>query len=376
MATQVTISGTMTDAEGTALSGTVTFRPTQAMYDTSANRVISTAPVIATLSGDGTFTLTVFATDDATTSPDNATYNVSENLTGADGNPIKREYRCEIPSASSSLRYEDITEAVPTTTATASYATTAQIASFNAHTSATTTVHGITDTSLLLDTSSVVGDLADVDSTAASNDQALLWDGDSWAPQAIAVGKISATGTPSSSTYLRGDGSWASVAITDHLGWGFPTTVAGAMWLNNRAMPANNQAHYVRSLGGGTISSVGLIIGTSSGNISIGTFTGAAGRSGPTARTQTSGAVACPASGYAEVALGGSVTIDSATGWLGLSADNSSATFSYNGSTGNLVTYAGFGAGMLHYEVGGHPLPASPSSTVTMFARWLLVGVA
>jgi hypothetical protein len=39
------------------------------------------------------------------------------------------------------------------------------------------------------------------------------------ADAAVTVAKISATGTPSSSTYLRGDGAWAAIA-------GFPTSTA------------------------------------------------------------------------------------------------------------------------------------------------------
>jgi hypothetical protein len=110
MATQVTVSGTLKDAEGAALSGTITFRPSQPMRDLAGDQVIGTAPVVATLT-TGTFSATIYATDDAGTSPDGATYTVSEDLTGADGAAIKRRYRCEIPSASATLRYEDIVPA-------------------------------------------------------------------------------------------------------------------------------------------------------------------------------------------------------------------------------------------------------------------------
>lgn len=106
MATQVTVSGTIVDAEGTGFTGTVTFQPSQPMYDSA--QVIGTAPVVATLTS-GAFSITVYATDDATTTPDGATYDISEDLTGADGNPRTRKYQAEIPSASSTLDYEDIT---------------------------------------------------------------------------------------------------------------------------------------------------------------------------------------------------------------------------------------------------------------------------
>lgn len=149
MATQVTISGTLKDAEGNNLSGTITFRPDQPLYDSDGNMVVGTAPVVATLAS-GAFSITVYATDDATTSPTGGTYTVIEELTGADGSARNRRFRCEIPSASATLRYEDITEALPSNRSVVSYATAAQIAGFNAHTVDTTDVHGIADTSALL----------------------------------------------------------------------------------------------------------------------------------------------------------------------------------------------------------------------------------
>jgi len=109
MATQVTVSGTLTDAEGANLTGTVTFRPTTPFVDSAGLRVIATAPVVATLSS-GAFSVVLYATDDATTAPDGATYTVSENLTGADGKAIQRKFVCEIPSASATIRYETLVE--------------------------------------------------------------------------------------------------------------------------------------------------------------------------------------------------------------------------------------------------------------------------
>ena len=125
MASTRTIAGTLYDPEGTALSGTVTFEPTEPLYDTDGN-LIAMGPVISTLSS-GAFTLTVYATDDATTSPEGATYTVTESLTGTDGNPRKRKFRCEVPAGGSTLRYEDITEAVPSDSTWVSYATTASL---------------------------------------------------------------------------------------------------------------------------------------------------------------------------------------------------------------------------------------------------------
>lgn len=122
MATQVTVSGTITDAAGRGFAGTVTFTPTVPLYDTSGNLVVGTAPVEATVTS-GALSVVIYATDDASTTPSGATYTISEALTGTDGNPRKRSYKAEIPSASATLRYEDIAEAVPSTQTMATYAT-------------------------------------------------------------------------------------------------------------------------------------------------------------------------------------------------------------------------------------------------------------
>jgi hypothetical protein len=137
MATLVTIDGTLTDAEGANLTGTITFRPTQPLYDLDGNRIVGTAPVTATLSS-GQFTVTIYATDDATTAPDGATYTISEDLAGADGSAIERTYRAEVPSADTSLRYEDLVEV--TAQPVYSYATTAGLAALEARLGGTSAV--------------------------------------------------------------------------------------------------------------------------------------------------------------------------------------------------------------------------------------------
>lgn len=103
MATQVTVNGTIKDAEGNALEGSVSFAPTEPMYDGDGQRVIGTAPVVATLSS-GAFSLTLFATDDPNTTPEYVTYTVTEAITGS--NP--RSYRVELHAADTTVRYEDL----------------------------------------------------------------------------------------------------------------------------------------------------------------------------------------------------------------------------------------------------------------------------
>ena len=130
MATAVTVSGTLRDGAGNNLSGTITFTPSQALYDTDGNLVVGTVPVVATLSS-GTFSVTLYATDDANTSPSGATYTIEEALTNSAGTKQKGrgKFKAEIPSASGTLRYEDITEAVPASQALTSYATSSAVSS-------------------------------------------------------------------------------------------------------------------------------------------------------------------------------------------------------------------------------------------------------
>ena len=127
MATQVTVAGTLKSANATNLAGTVTFTPTQAFYDTAGNLVVPRAPVVATLAS-GAFSVVLYATDDDTTTPDNATYDVVEDLTDANGNPVRRKFRCEISNGSASQRYEDLVTVEPGP-AVASMLTTAALTS-------------------------------------------------------------------------------------------------------------------------------------------------------------------------------------------------------------------------------------------------------
>lgn len=52
----------------------------------------------------------------------------------------------------------------------------------------------------------------------------------------LTVGKISATGTPSGSTYLRGDGSWASIAAQVYPGAGIAVST-GSAWGTSLTAP-------------------------------------------------------------------------------------------------------------------------------------------
>jgi hypothetical protein len=89
-----------------------------------------------------------------------------------------------------------------------------------------------------------------------------------------------------------------------------------------------NIAWYPRVIGGGTITKIGLHVAIQSGNICVGVFSpSGSGRSAvPGARKGTSGSVACPAVGYQEVSLGGSVVVAPGD-FFYLGADNTSCSF-------------------------------------------------
>jgi len=139
-------------------------------------------------------------------------------------------------------------------------------------------------------------------------------------------------------------------------GRGFPVTFESTDLTAFQPIVAANYVHLLRVKGSGTISKIGLQVGTSSGNISVGVFTGPKGRAQATTRIATSGAVACPAAGYAEISLGGSVVVNDGD-WFGISADNVTATFF--ALLGGAVTVSDLGFGLAAFAAASHPVPAT-----------------
>lgn len=168
----------------------------------------------------------------------------------------------------------------------------------------------------------------------------------------------------------------ANWSLVEAGGYGFPFTVDPGLIRPTDALgvPAN-VGLYSRCRDGGTITKIGLRVVASSGNISVAAYrSSGAGRAAvPTTQLATSGAIACPAIGYAEISLGATITMLPGD-WLALSADNTSATFSsLLATTGDTA----FGNGKQVYQTGAHPLPASPSTLIGTLGRThVLIGVA
>lgn len=137
-----------------------------------------------------------------------------------------------------------------------------------------------------------------------------------------------------------------------------------------------SSALYYWSRDGGLISKIALEVHTASGNISVGVHdpVGRGSVAVPGALKATSGSVACPAAGYQEISLGGSVFVLPG-GFLSISADNITAAFR-SLLTAELVTQ--LGAGRCYKQSGGaHPLPANPGTLVAITGRVIILkGVA
>lgn len=163
----------------------------------------------------------------------------------------------------------------------------------------------------------------------------------------------------------------APSGTTDPLDFGFPWTYEPHDTQTTTSGSSNNRANYMRSKGGGTITKIGLLVGTSSGNIDVGVY--ASTTMAPSTRKGSSGSTPCPASGWAEVALGSSVDVVVGD-WLALSIDNVTATFRapQSSSATNFDIWRGFVA----FQNSGFPLPATATPTAGSARAFNLRGVA
>lgn len=157
--------------------------------------------------------------------------------------------------------------------------------------------------------------------------------------------------------------------------FGFPFT-HDPEYLRNDAnsVVSANRGIYQRVIGGGTITKIGLSVGTQSGNISVAVYRNSGvGRSAvPGTRAVTTGAIACPGTGYQEVALGSSVDVNPGD-WFFLSADNTTATF---GALLNAPGDNNLGKGRAYRQDAAHPAPSTVGTLVAVYGyNYCLVGV-
>ena len=194
------------------------------------------------------------------------------------------------------------------------------------------------------------------------------------------MSKLSTTGTPSSSNFLRGDGAWSTPTGGDGTDpFGFVYTIDPRMIASSAAnVGAANRAIYMRVTGcnvaGVSITKVGFQVGTSSGNVDVGVFANSgSGRSAVAgSRTRNAGSTACPAGGYAEVSLSASATVNPGD-WLALAIDNQTATLG-NCTFGHVSNIQ---SGLWGWEASAFTLPstATPSIASGPARALILVGV-
>lgn len=142
---------------------------------------------------------------------------------------------------------------------------------------------------------------------------------------------------------------------------------------------ASNFGHALRALGAGAITKIGIYVGASSGNIDVGIARASTPGGPPATLIASSGSIACPAgSAWAEISLGGSVTVDPTTDYFVIAADNTTATF-WRGSVPNAGGNQGRG---FNYGAGITSLPWTTGKVGTVGAApvtwvgFLMVGVA
>jgi hypothetical protein len=160
----------------------------------------------------------------------------------------------------------------------------------------------------------------------------------------------------------------------DHIGWaGFVIAGIDPMLTgSNVSIGAPNRCIYVRAHTGAIITKIGVSVTVASGNVSVAAYanTGVGRAATPGTQLATSGAVACPAAGYREIALPNAVRVN-AGDWLGLSVDNTTASFAAGSGPGaNDIQL-----GVCLYQDTAHPAPATPASLSSGMRSLCLIGV-
>lgn len=159
------------------------------------------------------------------------------------------------------------------------------------------------------------------------------------------------------------------------IGQDFPSGGDPLAFVAAGAYPLANGAHMIRARGAGLISKIAIHVGVQSGNVSVGIYskTGSGRSTLPLTRRATSGTVACPAPGYAEIALDVPVYVTS-DDYFAISCDNTTATFFRATAIGFSNLVAGVGVQYATH----HPLPATATTPITtaIGAAPAMVGVA
>lgn len=158
----------------------------------------------------------------------------------------------------------------------------------------------------------------------------------------------------------------------DPYGWGIVLVGDPRIGGGNAVFTGANRGMYARVVSGGSISKVALEVAVSSGNISVAAYqnSGTGRSSVPGTRLATSGAVACPGTGYQEVSLGATITV-AAGDWLFLSCDNTTASFNrWSNASGSALNN-----GMTFRQDSAHPAPSTVGTLAATSYVPILIGV-
>lgn len=172
-------------------------------------------------------------------------------------------------------------------------------------------------------------------------------------------------------------GTAALAAIkADPLGSGLISTFDPILATAAAGVGVANRINYLRVVGGGYVSKIGLEVTTQGGNLSVAVYrnSGVGRNAAPARLVAQSASVACPAPGYAEIAL--SATVEVMPGdWLAICSD--SATARFRGTYDNGIVNDMF-KGRAAYELasGVATLPNPPAPVAGLNRCILLVGVA
>jgi hypothetical protein len=141
----------------------------------------------------------------------------------------------------------------------------------------------------------------------------------------------------------------------------FPLSFTAFSNLSLQTFGAANRCFYVVNVGASrTITKIAIQVGVSSGNISVAVYSPNVvdpAIAVPSTRKVTSGAIACPATGYQEIAIAS--TLVNNGDFLALSCDNTTATF-LGFVTGATSTNMWRGIGGLQETA--HPAPTTPGT--------------
>jgi len=126
----------------------------------------------------------------------------------------------------------------------------------------------------------------------------------------------------------------------------------------NNAIGSNGMAEYSRVYGEGDITKIRMRVMTASGSVNAAVYRneGTGAEAVPREIVGNSGSIACPAAGTADISLDRTVTIEFASNWFGLGADNNTVRVN---STGDYEK--GIIEGFAYVSSFEYPLPGSPS---------------